>query len=161
MGFIPHRSQTGMGIEGMGIGTEFLTHGLPMLNPTKLSPNFICTYITGEQAVGCYSKGFTPEELEQPIGPFCTSSLGLVPKPNSDVLQMIQDMLFPHDHQSMCSINHGINPNDFPTAWGTFDATSSLILTLPTGCVAATFNISAAYCLTPIWPDQQQNLCIM
>ena len=108
MGFIPHRNQTGMGIEGMGIGTEFLTHGLPMLNPTKLSPNFICTYITGEQAVGCYSKGFTPEELEQPIGPFCTSSLGLVPKPNSDVLQMIQDMLFPHDHQSMCSINHSI-----------------------------------------------------
>ena len=58
-------------------------------------------------------------------------------------------------------MNNGINSNDFPTEWGTFDATSLMILSLPPGCIAATFNISAAYYLTPIHPDQQQHLCVM
>ena len=61
---------------------------------------------------------------------------------------MIQDMSFPRSNSDVSSVNHGINPNDFPTAWGTFEATSSLILSLPVGCVAATFDISAAYRLT-------------
>ncbi|KAJ7435635.1 hypothetical protein FB451DRAFT_1062411 [Mycena latifolia] len=38
--------------------------------------------------------------------------------------------------------------------------TSALILSLPPGCVAATFDISAAYRLTPIRPDQQHALCV-
>jgi hypothetical protein len=59
------------------------------------------------------------------------------------------------------SINHGINPDAFPTAWGSFDAMAALILLLPAGCVAATFDISAAYRLTPIRPDQQHHLCIL
>jgi hypothetical protein len=45
-------------------------------------------------------------------------------------------------------------------AWGTFDATSALILSLPKGCLAATFDISAAYRLTLIQPAQQNALCV-
>ena len=62
-------------------------------------------------------------------------------------------MLFPCDHQRVLSVNHSINSDNFPTTWGTFDTTSSLILSLPAGCIAA-------YCLTPIWPDQQHHLCV-
>ena len=70
-------------------------------------------------------------------------------------------MSFPCDSQSVPFVNHGINPDDFPTVWGTFNATSSVILSLPAGCITATFNISVAYRLTPIQPDQQHHLCIL
>jgi hypothetical protein len=38
---------------------------------------------------------------------------------------------------------------------------AALILSFPAGCIVATFNISAAYHLTPIRPDQQHHLCIL
>jgi hypothetical protein len=42
-------------------------------------------------------------------------------------------------------MNFNINPDEFPTVWETFDSTAELILSLSEGCVAATFDISAAY----------------
>ena len=51
---------------------------------SQLDPDFISTYIAGEQAVGHYSEAFLPEDLELLIGPFHTSPLGLVLKPHSD-----------------------------------------------------------------------------
>lgn len=126
----------------------------------QLDPEFITSYIADEQAAGCYSQAFHLEELKQIIGPFCTSPLGLVPKPHTDIFRMIQDMSYPRHNPAITSVNYGINSDDFPTAWGTFDVTASLILSLPSGCLAATFDISAAYRLTPIRPDQQQHLCV-
>ncbi|KAG1798042.1 uncharacterized protein F5891DRAFT_962975, partial [Suillus fuscotomentosus] len=40
-----------------------------------LNPSIIDAYIISEQAAGRYSRGFTPAELEQLIGPFRTSPL--------------------------------------------------------------------------------------
>lgn len=80
----------------------------------QLSPCFISSYITGEQAASHYSRGFHPKEFKQLIGPFHTSPLGLVPKQNSDAFCMIQNISFPHDHGSIPSVNQGINPDDFP-----------------------------------------------
>lgn len=131
--------------------TYFVTH-----NASLLSPSFISSYITSKQAVGHYYRGFPPEDLEWLIGHFHTSSLGLVPKLSSDSFCMIWDMSFLHS-RGILSMNQGINSDDFPTTWGSFEATSALILSLPSGCTAATFNISAAYHLTPIHPDQQQH----
>ncbi|KAG1872169.1 hypothetical protein F4604DRAFT_1513590, partial [Suillus subluteus] len=37
---------------------------------------------------------------------------------------------------------------------------TELILSLPPGCVAVTFDISAAYRITPIHPSQQNSLCV-
>ena len=128
---------------------------------SQLDPDFITAYIFGEQEAGRYSEAFQPEDLEQLIGPFRTSPLGLVPKPHTDTFRMIQDMSFPRNDPNIPSVNHGIVSDDFPTAWGTFEATSALILSLPPGCLAATFDISAAYRLTPIRPDQQQHLCVL
>jgi hypothetical protein len=73
---------------------------------------------------------------------------------------MIQDLSFPRNNPQNPSVNSNINPDNFPTIWGTFDSTVELILSLPDGCVAATFDISAAYRITPVRPDQQNSLCV-
>src|SRR6266481_4464818 len=70
-------------------------------------------------------------------------------------------MLFPQNDTLIQSVNSGVNASDFPTAWGTFKSTSNLILSLPEGFLAATFNISAGYHLTPIHPNQQNSLCLL
>ncbi|KIJ56446.1 hypothetical protein M422DRAFT_150825 [Sphaerobolus stellatus SS14] len=126
---------------------------------SELAPEFIDTYIQTERAIGRYSRGYEPEELENIIGPFRTSPLGLTPKIGSSRWRLIQDMSFPQTGNTL-SINAGINSDDFLTEWGTSDNTVELLLTLPPGSKAATFDISAAYHLTPIRPWQQNALCI-
>ena len=125
-----------------------------------LDPNFICSYIASKQAAGHYLEAYTPDTLESIIGHFQTSPLGLVPKLHSSKLRLIQDMSFPRNDPNVASVNAGVNSNNFPTFWGTFNSTAELMLSLPPGCVAATFDISATYCLTPIHPSQQHALCI-
>ena len=113
-----------------------------------------------EHIASHYSQAYPPADLEALIGPFQTSPIGLTPKPNSAKFCMIQDLSFPRNHPSIASINAGIDSDEFPTLWGTFDTTAALILSLPPGCYAATFDISAAYRITPIRPDQQNALCL-
>jgi hypothetical protein len=62
--------------------------------------------------------------------------------------------------QSVPSVNAGIHSINLPTAWGTFTNTSALVLSLPPGCVSTTFDVSAAYQITPVHPSQQHALCI-
>ena len=73
---------------------------------------------------------------------------------------MIQDMSYPRNNLTIKLVNHSICSDDFPTAWGTFDITASLILSLPPGSLAATFDISTVHYFTPVRPDQQHHLCI-
>jgi hypothetical protein len=113
-----------------------------------------------EVAAGRYSQCFLPSNLEGLIDPFHTSPIGLVPKPSSDKFRMIQDLSFLHNDHQTPSVNLNINPNNFPMAWGMFDSTAELILSLPDGCLAATFDISAAYHMTPVKPNQQNSLCM-
>ena len=144
----------------VGIKEQF-SHSVihPNHASSSLDMNFISSYIKSEVGAGRYAGPFTQAGLEALIGSFCTSPLGLVPKGSSS-FRLIQDLSFPRDPSSVASINSQINSNDFPTAWGTFDITSSLILSLPEGCMAATFDISAAYRITPVRPDQQWALVV-
>ncbi|CAL1699721.1 unnamed protein product [Somion occarium] len=64
----------------------------------SLDEEFIDSYIAGEQAAGRYSQGFAPDDLEGIIGFFRTSPLGLVPKPHSDHLRMVQDISYPRNN---------------------------------------------------------------
>ena len=64
---------------------------------STMDPSFIDSYITEEQSAGRYSRSYEPAELEAAIGPFRTSPLGLVPKPHSDKLRLIQDLSFPRN----------------------------------------------------------------
>ena len=73
---------------------------------------------------------------------------------------MIQDLSFPRKDPNTRSVNSFIDSDDFPTAWGTFSATVDLILSLPPGCKAATFDISMAYRITPIHPNHQNFICV-
>ncbi|KAF5366868.1 hypothetical protein D9757_011918 [Collybiopsis confluens] len=120
---------------------------------------FISSYIAGEQAAGRFSRAYTPNDLEALIGPFRTSPLGLVPKPGSNSFRLVQDMSYPRN-SDVPSVNAQLNSDDFPTEWGTFADTAELILSLPEGCKAATFDISAAYRITPVFPAQQNSLCL-
>ena len=129
-------------------------------NSSNLDPKFMSNYILAEQKVGRYSEGFHPKELERIIGPFCTAPLGLTLKPHTNTFRLIEDLSFPQNDPLIPSVNSGINSDDFPTTWGTFNKATALILSSPPGAEAATFDISAAYCLTPICPDQQHALCI-
>ena len=131
----------------------------PNHSSSTLAPDFISSYIQSEVAAGRYSRGYSQSELEKLIGPFCTSPLGLVPK-DGDSYRLIQDLSFPRSGRSVASINSSINSDDFPTEWGSFDKASSLILSLPDGCLAATFDISSAYRITPVRPDQQWALVV-
>lgn len=84
-----------------------------------------------------------------------------MPKPNTDKFRLIQDLSFPRGDPSLPSVNASIVSDDFPTEWGTFAEASALILELPAGCRAATFDIKAAYRMTPVIPLQQNAVCIM
>ena len=126
---------------------------------SNLNPDFISSYIQSEIAAGRYSCAFTRAELEDLIGPFCTSPPGLVPKDVTS-LRLIQDLSFPRHPSPISSINSQVDSDKFPTSWGTFDTTSTLVLSLPEGCDAATFDISSAYRITPVRPDQQWGLVI-
>lgn len=127
---------------------------------SSLDPSFISSYIISEQAAGHYSVDFQPAKLEVLIGPFHTSPLGLVPNPSSSSFRLIQDLSFPRNHTDLFLVNARICSDEFPTEWGSFEATTNLILSLPPRCVTMTFNISAAYRLTQICPDQQNVLCV-
>jgi len=123
-------------------------------------PHIIDAYIASKQSAGRYSSGFTPSELEALIGPFCTSPLGVIPKPNSNKFHIIQDLSFPRGNLVTPSVNAGINPDCFPTSWGSFSETAALIPSLPEGCLAATFDIEAAYWIVLLAILQQASVCI-
>jgi hypothetical protein len=63
-------------------------------NSSHLDTSFISDYIASEQAAGRYSEGYDPDALEAIIKPFRTSPLGLVPKPHSDSLCLVQDIRY-------------------------------------------------------------------
>jgi hypothetical protein len=150
--------------EGFDVGINF--HQVKLFYfknhaSSRIDPEFISAYMESEQVSGRYSCPYTPSELVALIGPFQTSPIRLTPKPNSSKFQLIQDLFFPRNHPTVQSINAGICSDDFSMAWGTFELTTALILSLPPGCQAATFNISAAYQLTLIRPNQQNFCCLL
>jgi hypothetical protein len=142
----------------------------PNHKSVEVDPRFVDEYIAGELAAQRYSGPYDPAHLEQLIGPFCTSPLGLVPKQGSSTFRLIQDLSYPRQtatHKSNIGVdpcprpvNDGIDPDDFPTEWGTFNDCSRLILSLPPGSVAAAFDISGAYRIIPTRPNQQNWLCL-
>ena len=68
--------------------------------------------------------------------------------------------MFPRNDSNIASVNAGVDYNNFSTSWGTLNSTAELIPSLPYGCIAATFDITAVYRLIPIHPNQQHSLCI-
>ena len=59
------------------------------------------------------------------------------------------------------AVNVAIDCARFLTKWSDFKSMYTAGLDTPEGSIAATFDISAVYCITPICPDQQHIFCII
>lgn len=101
VGILPHWSHVVRGIrEGFDVGITgpvTKTHIFENHASSALDATFIDSYIREEQAAGRYSEPFEPAALEAVIGHFRTAPLGLIPKPHSDKLRLIQDLSYPRN----------------------------------------------------------------
>lgn len=139
----------------------------PVITTTQTPPNkeSIIIYknefqsiINSELQKQRYIGPCTAAEIETLIGPFQSSPLSIIPKPGKPGrFRVIQDYSFPHSEATTFpnpSINSSINPDDFPSTWGTFYSTALLISRLPPGSQIATRDVSEAYRTIPLHPSQ-------
>jgi hypothetical protein len=124
-------------------------------------PDFILDYIRAETRAGRYTGPFSPDRLERLIGPFRTGPLGVVPKPGSAKLRLIQDHSYPRNNPSIPSVNSDIDSSKFQCDWGTFNDCESLVANAPPGTQAAVFDVAAAHRRSPIAPEDQRFVCVM
>jgi hypothetical protein len=117
------------------------------------------SHIRTELSYGRYTGPFSKSKLEQLIGPFRTSPLGVVPKSDND-FRLIQDLSFPYNDPLHNSVNSEIDIERFRCDWGTFQQAVSLVLKSPPGSLAATLDVDAAFRRCPILPSQQPNFIV-
>ncbi|CAE7121611.1 unnamed protein product [Rhizoctonia solani] len=131
------------------------------LSATK-NPSVIDNHIVSELAAGRYSGPFARNELESRIGAFRASPLGVVDKPSAPgSFRVIQDFSFPiQDGTGIGSVNSEIDPTQFTCLWGFFSDVVEIILSLPPGSQAATFDVDAAYRRMPVHPDDQPHIIV-
>ena len=122
--------------------------------------DFLLDYVESEVRKGHYTGPFSPSCLEQIIGPFRTSRLGVIPKSGSSKFCLIQDHSFPPD-DSFPLINSMIDSSLFEGDWGTFSNCWLRVASAPPGAQAAIFDIEAAHRHSPISPEDQYLVCIM
>ena len=125
----------------------------PNHNSALENLEFLLDYIDTEVRKHRYSGPFSPSHLENIIGPFHTSPLGVIPKPGSSKFRLIQDHSFPHNG-SFPSINSMIDTSLFECDWGTFSDCWIHVATAPPGSQTSVFDVEAARPLPPktnIW----------
>lgn len=112
--------------------------------------------VDAQMAKGRYVGPFSAAELKSLIGPFQSSPLSLVLKPQRiDVFRLVQNFSFPPSpHFSIMSINYTIDSTKYPCTWGTFPAMCFLVWSLPPGCQAAVRDVAEAYRTVPLHPSQ-------
>ncbi|KDN36647.1 hypothetical protein RSAG8_10689, partial [Rhizoctonia solani AG-8 WAC10335] len=124
-------------------------------------PLVITNHIDKEVAAGRYTGPFSPDTLSQLIGHFRASPLGVVDKPSSPgEFRVIQDFSFPRSDSCNLSVNSEINPDDFRCTWGFFQDVVEIVLKLPAGSQAATFDVDAAYRRMPVFPGDQNHTVV-
>ncbi|KAE8188752.1 hypothetical protein CF335_g6812 [Tilletia laevis] len=108
-------------VEGLENGFNF---GIPPITVTRTPPNHksatsdlktLNSAIEKEIGLGRACGPYTKEEVEDLIGPFQTSPLGLVPKPNGK-WRMVQDFSYPRKGEYP-AINNYIASDEFVCAW--------------------------------------------
>lgn len=126
------------------------------------NPSAIENHIQAELAAGRYSGLFTRSDLQARIGHFRASPLGVVDKPSAPgSLHVIQDFSFPlHDDHGITSVNSEIDPEQFTCLWGFFSDVVAIVLALPPGSQAATFDVDAAYQRMPVHPLDQPHIVV-
>ena len=107
-----------------------------------------------------YIGPFSRQKMESFLGPFQSSPFSIIPKPGKPGrFRIIQNYSFPHNTTSSHpnpSINSFLNPDEFPTTWGTFTIISLIIHQLPPHSQIATRDVAEAYRTIPLhysqWP---------
>ena len=107
-----------------------------------------------------YLGPFSRQVMETLLGPFQSSPFSIIPKPGKPGrFRIIQNYSFPHNVTSIHpnpSVNSYLNPDEFPTTWGTFTIMSLLIHQLPPNSQIATRDVAEAYRTIPLhhsqWP---------
>ncbi|QRV85681.1 Reverse transcriptase domain protein [Ceratobasidium sp. AG-Ba] len=123
-------------------------------------PTVIEEHIQTELAAGRYTGPFDKDTLERLIGPFQTAPLGVVDKPSSPgKFCIIQDFSFPRDVAGD-SLNSKIDADEFSCDWGFFEHVVKSVLDAPSGTMAATFDVDAAYRQMPVHPDDQPHIVV-
>lgn len=131
---------------------------IPNIKVTQTPPNkdSVATYqqeflsiVQTEIKKGRYIGPLERNEVESLIGPFQSSPFSIIPKPGRPGrYRIIQNYSFPHTPSSKfpnASINSYINPDNFPSTWGTFHVLSLAISRLPPGSQIAIRDVSEAY----------------
>ncbi|CUA76637.1 similar to polyprotein [Rhizoctonia solani] len=151
-------------VEGFRIGVHS-SLGATTIYPNHLSarsrPDIILNHIAKEVAAGRYTGPFSPDSLSLLIGHFRASPLGVVDKPSSPgEFRVIQDFSFPRSDSCNLSVNSEINPDDFCCTWGFFQDVVEIVLKLPPGSEAATFDVDTAYWRMPVHPSDQNHIIV-
>jgi Reverse transcriptase-like len=146
----------------MGVdSTPSYTYTPPNHNSALLYPDHVLSHIHKELSLHRYSGPFSSSRLEYLIGPFRTSPLGTVPKPDSSTeRRIVQDLSFPRNDPSFSSVNDGINIEDFRCDWGTFNDVRNIVIDAPEKTEATTLDVDSAFRCCPISPSQQSNFVI-
>ncbi|KIN98975.1 hypothetical protein M404DRAFT_30938 [Pisolithus tinctorius Marx 270] len=114
--------------------------------------------ITKELGKGCYIGPLSLNSITKLIGPFQSSPLSIIPKPDRPgKYRLVQNFSFPHSTNPRTpnpSINSYTNAHDFPTTWGTFAIIYLLLSCLPPGSELATRDVAEAYRTIPLHPSQ-------
>jgi hypothetical protein len=143
---------------GAVIGVPHIEHSFTPPNKPSVAyySTTFQTILQHEYATGRHLGPFTKAELEEAIGPFQTSPLSIIPKPNKPgKFRLVQDFSFPRTPASpIQSINARIDSSFYPCTWGTFSTMALCIARLPPGSQAAARDEAEAYRTMPLHPSQ-------
>ncbi|KAE8183658.1 hypothetical protein CF328_g8112 [Tilletia controversa] len=148
-------------VEGLRSGFDF---GIPPVSSFRSPPNHgsatndfdtLNASIDKEVSLGRSLGPFSQDQVEM-LGPFQTSPLGLVPKPNGK-WRMVQDFSYPKKG-AYASVNSYIESDEFVCAWDGFLALVDLIRSFPSGSDAAMADAGEAFRAIPARPDQLPGL---
>lgn len=154
---VPHGLQFGF---RLGPTLPLLTTFIPPNHKSALdNPSAIASHIRTELINKRYTGPFNPDRLQQLIGFFQTSPLGVIPK-SGNRFRIIQDMSFPRDATPVPSINSQIHSSDFRCEWSTFSQCFLLVARAPRGAQAAVFDVDSAYRDLPVSPLDQPYACV-
>ena len=158
----PHLSENlVMGFD-VGISVINETYAPPNDSSVKHFPSAYSAIVEREFATGRYLGPFSKCEVENLIGPFQSSPLSLVPKPEKPgKYRAVHNFSHPHvPSSSVCSINSSINADDYPCTYGTFGTVCLIISQLPPGSQASVRDVAEAYQTIPIQQNQWPGLVV-
>ncbi|KAE8186781.1 hypothetical protein CF328_g7127 [Tilletia controversa] len=160
-GFAPALKQYGLldafqtTVDGPRDGFDF---GVPRINKTITPPNHasardnrqaLNNIAAKEVEKGRWAGPYSKNEVERIVGPFQSSPLGIIPKPNGKV-RLIQDFSHPKKEKAKCSLAYNsikayIESDEFLTGWDSVSDVFKLFNSLPTTVEGATMDASEAF----------------